>query len=249
MGILSGKRVLITGGARGIGLAAGKAMVNEGAAVFLVDRDEKALAQALQSLREMGGRVDGFEGDISEWDQVERVFALADERGGPLNVLVNNAAIQFLEPLLDKDLETWERTLKVNLTGPFLCTKAFVRQVGPAGGVIINVVSALAFRPIDRYSDYVVSKAGLVALTKASALELAPLNIRVNALVPTVTRTELNRDVLADERLVKRIMERLLIKRIADPDDYAEAFLFLASDASRYMTGQVLFMDGGFLGT
>ncbi|MCS7222936.1 MAG: SDR family oxidoreductase [Armatimonadetes bacterium] len=249
MGVLNDKVALVTGAARGIGRAVAKAFSAEGAFVFLVDRDADSVKATAGEMKACGWQVVGLACDISDEEQVRELFEQVCQIRSPVHILVNNAGVQTLEPLLEKKVETWDRTIAINLRGPFLCTQAFARQVGDEGGVIINVASALAFRPVERYADYIASKAGLIAFTKASALELAPLKIRVNAIVPTITRTELNREVFADASLVQSIMDKLLVKKIAEPDDYASAFIFLASDASQYMTGQVLFLDGGYLTT
>lgn len=251
MGVLDGKVALITGAARGIGFAAAKRMGQEGASIVIADIDAPAAEQAADRFQADGINALAIPCDVADAEQVAQLFERAVAHFGRVDILVNNAAVQKIEPLLSKTPETFDRVLAVNLRGPFLCTVAFAKHVQRrgGGGVIINVASALGVRPAPQYADYACAKAGLLALTKVAAQELAPLGIRVNALIPPATRTELNREFFAKPEVVNAIMERLLIKRIAEPDEIADAFIFLASDASRFMTGQALILDGGYLAT
>ena len=249
--MLAGKVALITGAARGIGFAAAKAMGKVGASIVVADIDAPAGEQAARRLTDEGVTAIALPCDVSDPAQVERLFADAVAHMGRVDILVNNAAIQKIEPLLTKAPETFDRVIAVNLRGPFLCTVSFARHVRQrgGGGVIINVASALGVRPAPQYADYACAKAGLLALTQVAAQELAPLGIRVVALLPPATRTELNREFFAKPEVVNAITERLLIKRIAEPEELGDAFVFLASDAARYMTGTALILDGGYLAT
>ncbi|MFA0761493.1 MAG: hypothetical protein HZLCBSQH_001601, partial [Candidatus Fervidibacterota bacterium] len=231
--VLDGKVALITGAARGIGFAAAKRMGQEGASIVIADIDALSAEQAADRFQADGINALAIPCDVADAQLFERAIA----HFGRVDILVNNAAIQKIEPLLAKTPETFDRVLAVNLRGPFLCIVAFAKHVQRrgGGGVIINVASALGIRPAPQYADYACAKAGLLALTKVAAQELAPLDIRVNALIPPATRTELNREFFAKPEVVNAIMERLLIKRIAEPDEIADAFVFLASDASRFM--------------
>jgi NAD(P)-dependent dehydrogenase (short-subunit alcohol dehydrogenase family) len=236
---------LVTGAARGIGLATAKRFLADGWWVALVDIDDDNLARTYDALKRPAETIK-LTCDVADPAQVERAFAAVKERFGRLDALVNNAGIAIFKPILEVTYEDWQRVLAVNLTGPFLCTQAaapIMRDNG--GGAIVNITSISGLRASTLRTAYGTSKAGLAHLTKQQAAELAALGIRVNAVAPGPVDTAMAKAVHTPE-IRKDYHDHMPLNRYGLEEELAEAIYFLASDRASFITGQVLCVDGGF---
>jgi NAD(P)-dependent dehydrogenase (short-subunit alcohol dehydrogenase family) len=239
------KVALVTGAARGIGLAIAKRFLAEGWRVALLDIKDELLRGAIAGLKNPGNTV-GLHCDVSDAGAVTAAMATLGARFGRLDALVNNAGIVVFAPLLETSNEDWDRVLSVNLTGPFLCTKAaapLMREHG--GGAIVNITSISAVRASTLRSAYGTSKAGLAHLTKQLAVELASLGIRVNGVAPGPVDTAMAKAVHTPE-IRADYHDAIPLNRYGLEEELAEAVFFLCSDRSSYITGQILAVDGGF---
>lgn len=242
---LKGKRALITGASAGLGLHFATVLARYGSAVTLAARRKALLEDACARIRQEGGAADAVAMDVSDRTSVSEALA---EMGGEVDIVINNAGVSGTAPALDLEEAEWNRVLDTNLKGTFLVAQAAARCMRKAnkGGAIVNIASILGQRVAGHVSAYAASKAGVIQLTKALALEWARAGIRVNALCPGYIETDLNRDFFASpagETLVRHIPQR----RLGRPDDLDGALLLLASDAGRYMTGSSIDVDGGHL--
>ncbi len=237
---LKDKVCIITGGASGIGAACARVFIREGARVIVAD--VKALTEATDA--------HFVEADVSSKQGAERLVSAAVERYGAIDVLVNNAGITHAADFLDLAEEDFDRVLRVNLKGMFLCGQAVAREMVRAktAGCIINMSSVNAVLAIPNQVPYVVSKGGVNQLTKVMAMGLAPHGIRVNGIGPGTIATELaKKAVLGSEEAKKKVMSRTPMGRLGEPGEVANVALFLASDESSYLTGQTIYPDGGRL--
>jgi len=244
---LEGKVALVTGGSRGIGRAIAVGLAREGASVainFVSHRE--AAESAVREIEALRRRALAVQADSSQRSQVRAMVEEIETRLGPIDVLVNNAGVQKRVYFLDLADEDWDWMLGVNLKGYFLVGQAVAARMKARGrGKIINVSSEAAGFPAQRMTAYCVSKAGVAMLTKCMALELAPHGIRVNALAPGLTRTDINRKDLEDESFLKMRVARIPLGRVMGPEDLVGAAVFLASADSDSMTGTTLQVDGG----
>jgi len=240
---LKGKRVLITGGASGIGAATAARFLDEGARVCVLDRDAQACAAILDS-RKAGPALSGaLDADVSSLAQVEAALAETVRRMGGLDVLVNNAGISIRHKFLDITPEEWAKVIAINLTGMFYVAQAVARHMMEAsGGVILQTASTNGVVGYPYYADYNASKAGVIALTKAMALELAP-KVRVIAVAPGYVLTPMQRAEYTDAML-DEVDRKIPLGRHAQPEEVAALFAFLASDDARYISGHVYTIDG-----
>jgi NAD(P)-dependent dehydrogenase (short-subunit alcohol dehydrogenase family) len=246
MSRFSGKVVLVTGSGQGIGRAAAERFVAEGAKVCALDADASRLDETVRALSSGGGAVEGITGDISRRQDVHRAVQRCVERFGGLDVLVANAGITSVQPLLEIDDANWQRILDVNLTGTFLCTQEAARVMArSAGGAIVVTASTNSFWVEANLAAYNASKGGVVAFVRTAALDLARFGIRVNAVEPGVVRTRLAAFVTEDPVAAADYLKRIPLNRFAEPGDVADAVLFLASKEAAYITGQTLVLDGG----
>jgi NAD(P)-dependent dehydrogenase (short-subunit alcohol dehydrogenase family) len=239
------KVALVTGAARGIGLAVAKRFLAEGWRVALLDIESDLLRGAVAALADPDNTL-ALHCDVSDAGSVAAAMARLDARFGRLDALVNNAGIAVFAPLLETSDDDWSRVLAVNLTGPFLCTKAAVplmRELG--GGAIVNITSISAVRASTLRSAYGTSKAGLAHLTKQLAVELASLGIRVNGVAPGPVETAMAKAVHTPE-IRADYHDAIPLNRYGLEAELAEAVFFLCSDRASYITGQILAVDGGF---
>lgn len=242
------KVALVTGAARGIGLATAKRFLAEGWRVVLLDIEGELLAQTHKALATPDTTL-AIHCDVSDADAVTAAFKQAVAHFGRLDALVNNAGIAIFKPLLETTQADWDRVLAVNLTGPFLCTQAaapLMRENG--GGAIVNITSISALRASTLRTAYGTSKAGLAHLTKQFAVELATLGIRVNAVAPGPVETAMAKAVHTPA-IRADYHDTIPLNRYGLEEELAEAIFFLCSDRASYITGQMLCVDGGFEAT
>ncbi|HKU06845.1 MAG TPA: SDR family NAD(P)-dependent oxidoreductase [Bradyrhizobium sp.] len=240
--------ILITGASQGLGRQFARVLSAHGAAVLLAARQAAKLKSLEEEIRAKGGRAAAVQMDVTDMATISRALDTAEVPFGPVTVLINNAGIAIEKLATDQTEADWDAVIGANLKGAyFLATEAARRMIArKQGGNIVNIASVLGTGVLKAVSPYAISKAGMIQATRAMALELAANNIRINALAPGYIDTEMNHafwSTPAGERLAKRIPQR----RVGAESDLDGAILLLASNASRYMTGSVVTVDGGFL--
>lgn len=238
---LAEKRVVITGGAMGIGKATAARFLEEGARVVVLDRDDKACRDIT---KEMPGLENPIIVDVSDYDAVVQAFRLLEERMNGLDVLINNAGISIRQSFLEMSRQQWLDVINVNLNGVFYVAQQAARSMSKGeGGVILNMGSTNALVGYPLYSSYNTSKAGVVEFTRSLALELAP-KIRVNAVCPGYILTQMQKAEYSSEML-KACEDNVPLGRLGEPEEVASLFAYLASDEASYITGQCFVIDGG----
>jgi len=247
---LTGKKALVTGSSRGIGQGIALALAKQGADVAVnyhsKSQEAEAVVAAIKALRR-----DSFivQGDVADLASIQKMFAEVKDKWGKLDILVNNAGILQFKPFEQITVEDWDKMINTNLRGQFLCTQQALPLMGQ-GSRVINIASissggvGIAYPQI---SHYTASKGGVVGMTEALALELGPKGINVNAIAPGAIDTDMTKDFLADEKVKRGMLAQIPKGRMGKPEDIGAAAAFLASNEADYITGTVLYVDGGWL--
>jgi 3-oxoacyl-[acyl-carrier protein] reductase len=244
---LAGRIAIVTGAGQGIGRAIALAMAREGASVVIADINAETAQRVQTEAALAGGKSLGIATDVAGEDSVNDLLRYCVGEFGGVDILVNNAGIFPRCSVAEMSEKLWDWVIATNLTGAFLCGRAVVPEFLRRGrGRIVNISSGLAFQGARFGAHYAASKAGLVGLTKALALELAPYGITANAICPGTTDTALPRSGRSEDELLIRA-QQIPLGRIAQPEDITGAAVFLASDAAQFITGQVLLVNGGSL--
>jgi 3-oxoacyl-[acyl-carrier protein] reductase len=241
-GLLAGRTVLVTAAAgTGIGFAAARRCAEEGATVVISDRHERRLGEAAEQLAQIGGTPPlAVPCDVTSQEQVDHLFEAAIAGHGHLDVVVNNAGLGGDTPLVEMTDEQWSVVLDVTLNGTFRCTRAALRHMIPRGsGVVINNASVIGWRAQAGQAHYAAAKAGVMALTRCAAIEAAPAGVRVNAVSPSIAMHP-HLAKVSSEELLSELSAREAFGRAAEPWEVADVIVFLASDYSSYLTGEVV---------
>jgi NAD(P)-dependent dehydrogenase (short-subunit alcohol dehydrogenase family) len=244
---LKDKVAVVTGGANGIGEAYVKGIASEGASVVLADVDEKRGKQIVAEVEKSGGKAVFARTDVSKKQDVEKMVNTAIDQFGSIDILVNNAGILFTAPFEETTEEMWDKLLAVNVKGLFFCSQAAaVEMKKRKRGKIINISSIAAVGAQASLCAYSSTKGAVLPITKVFALELAPYNVQVNAILPGTTDTGMAKAAMVDPNWTKQITEGIPMKRLGRTQDLLGAVLFFASSDSDYCTGQTLIVDGGY---
>lgn len=248
-------RAIVTGASSGIGLCIARAFTAAGASVIVNYRsDEETAERVVRDIREAGGRAESVQADVADPGGCVALFEAADRTFGGVDILAANAGIQVDAPFTEMTLDAWRRVIDVNLTGQFLCAQEAVRRFrkqgldpgrSPALGKIIFTSSVHQVIPWAGHVNYASAKGGLKLLMESMAQELACEKIRVNAIAPGAIKTDINRDAWANEDARQKLLKLIPYGRVGDSADIGNAAVWLASDASDYVVGTTLFVDGG----
>ena len=241
--MLEGKVAIITGGTRGIGLAIVKKFLENGAKVALLGSKEESVTNALNELKEQEGKVIGFYPDLTNMSEVKETFQKGVDSFGKNDILVNNAGLSSSTKIEEYTIEEYDKIANVNMKGVFVCSKEAVPFLKETKGSIINISSMVSIYGQSAGCVYPMSKFAVNGLTKSLSRELAPLGIRVNAVAPGITKTDMVAS-LPDE-MIKPLIATIPLGRIGEPVDIANACLFLASSMASYVTGEIMQVDGG----
>jgi gluconate 5-dehydrogenase len=243
---ITGKRVLITGSASGIGLTLAEGVAKEGASVIINGRNSEKVEAAAAQLKKQGLKVEGCTFDITDPAEVESQISFIEKTTGAIDVLVNNAGIQQRGPLEDFSLEDWNNLLKVDLTGAFIVSKAVVKgMINRKAGKIINICSLQSELARPSIAPYATAKGGLKMLTRSMAAEWAKYNIQVNGIGPGYFKTAMTKALYENPEFDAWLCKRTPANRWGEPGELVGALIFLSSDASSYVNGQLIFIDGG----
>jgi len=248
---LKGKVAIITGARRGMGRTHALALAKAGAKVTIADISLADCQKVAKEIKSLGGEALAIKCDVSKKEEVEGMIAKTMEEFGKIDILVNNAGICQFKPFLDLTEEEWDRTININLKGYFLCAQASAKEmVKQKSGAIINIAS-IAMGQVGvgfpALAHYCASKGGIVAMTETLALELAPYNIRVNAVSPGAIETPMVDSLKTDPKTLEGTLARILLHRMGRPEEVSNLVVFLASDDSSYITGSTVVIDGGYL--
>ena len=245
---LAGHVAIVTGAGQGLGRAFAKAFAKAGATAVIAERNSKTAAAVAAEVMQAGGKALAIETDVADPASVERMVQAVEDQCGRIDTLVNNAGIFStleMRPFEQIPLAEWDRVLRVNVTGPFLCARAVLPAMRRAGrGRIINIGSGAVSLGRPNYLHYITSKSALVGMSRSMARELGADGITVNTILPGATFTEIERKTVTPEQKLK-IIAMQCIPRAETPDDLVGSVLFLASDAAAFITGQAINLDGG----
>jgi dehydrogenase/reductase SDR family protein 4 len=245
---LEGKVAVVTGGKRGIGKAIALAFAEAGADIAVCTRKVEGgeLEVVAEEIRGLGRRSLAIQADITQKSDVDNLVQRVVDEFGAIDILVNNAAMNIMATLIELREDGWDRIINTDLKGYYLCSQAAGRvMVEQKRGNIINLASMAAIKAAERMGAYCVAKAGVVMLTKVLALELGKYNIRVNAIAPSIVKTKFSEPLWSNPELLEQAAGYIPLGRLAEADDVTGAALFLASDASSYVTGHTVIVDGG----
>ena len=243
--MLKGKVAIVTGGTRGIGLATVKKFLDNGATVAMLGSRQDTVDRAITKLKEENPdySVAGYWPDLRKYDEIEEVFLEVRDRFGSLDILVNNAGITARDKIYDYSVEEFSKIMDLNVNAVFLCSKAAAKIMkAQKKGVILNTSSMVSIYGQPSGCGYPASKFAVNGLTKSLARELGPDNIRVNAVAPGVTKTDMV--AALPESVIQPLIATIPLRKVGEPEDIANAFLFLASDMASYISGTVLSVDG-----
>jgi len=245
---LKNRRALITGSSRGLGLAFARGLARAGATVILNGRDEARLGKAVRSLKAGRIKARGYTFDVTRPDEIEEAIGGIEKEVGAINILVNNAGVTARAPIEEMPVETWREVMDVNINGMFYVSRAVgKRMIRRRRGKVINIASLLSEAPRPTVAPYAVSKAAVKMFTKSLAIEWAQYDIQVNAIGPGYFDTAMTKPLVEDERFDAWVKSRTPAGRWGKPSDLVGAAVFLASKASDFITGQVIYVDGGWL--
>ncbi len=249
---LKGKIAIITGARRGMGKSHALLFAKSGAKVVVADISQEDCQLVVDEIKKSGGEAIAVKCDVTKKEEVDGMVKAALDKWGKVDILVNNAGIVHVAPFLEMKEEDWDRVLDINLKGSFLCAQAAVKEmIKQKSGVIVNIASVEMGQVgigAPMTAHYCASKGGVVAMTEALAAELAPYNIRVNAIAPGTIKTPMIEMAMKQApELVKKIVDKIPMGRMGEPEEVSNLVLFLASNASSYMTGSTVIIDGGLL--
>jgi len=248
---LKGKVVIITGARQGMGKADALLFAKNGAKVTVADISQEECQLVVEEIEKSGGEGLAVRCDVTNEKEVEEMVKKTVDKFGKVDILVNNAGICQFKPFLEMTEEEWKKTLDVNLKGYFLCAKACAKEmIKHKSGAIVNIASVVMGQigmGMAGLAHYSASKGGIAALTKTLALELAPYNIRVNAIAPGAIDTPMAASAKADQKTLEQTLAVIPLHRMGKPEEIASTVLFLTSDASSYITGSIVVVDGGWL--
>ena len=245
---LEGKVAIVTGGRRGIGRAIALAFAQAGADIVVCDRvvEDGEIEAVAEEIRRLGRRSLAVQADITQKSDVDNLVQRVVDEFSAVDILVNSAAMNIRAPLLELREDGWDRIINTDLKGYYLCSQVVgKRMVDQKRGNIINMASTAAMKAAPEMGAYCIAKAGVVMLTRVLALELAKYNIRVNAIAPSIVKTKFSQPLWSDPDTLKQIEAEIPLGRLAEIGDIIGSALFLASDASSYITGHTIIVDGG----
>ena len=245
---LPGKVAIVTGGRRGIGKAIALALAEAGADIAICDRviEDGELQAVAEEVKQLGQRSLAVQADITQKADVDNLVQRVTDEFGVIDILVNNAAMNIRAPLLELREDGWDRVIDTDLKGYYLCSQAVGKiMVAQKRGNIINIASTVGIKAAPEMGAYCIAKAGVVMLTRVLGLELAQYNIRVNAIAPYMVKTKFSQPLWSAPETLKQLESEIPLGRLAEPGDIIGSVLFLASDASGYITGHTIIVDGG----
>ena len=245
---LKDKTALVTGSSRGVGRAVALGFAKEGANVVVnYTSNEKAANEVVEAIQKIGSKAIAVKADVAQKSDAENLVKTAIETFGRLDILVNNAGFTRPAMMIKMSEEQWDEVVDIHLKGAFLCSQAAALQMKEQNsGKIINVTSVAGLVGTVGQINYSAAKGGILSMTKSIARELARYNVCANVISLGIVATDMTEKIRSDEKLKEIYMNRILLKRFAEPDDISPAFVFFASDESNYITGQLLCVDGGY---